>query len=81
MFFSYALLLFLLGISVNALPMSFETAAQKVKITVSGMDVSNTRWYRLELPTKDPMVCKIFPILNQLSVYLTNNTAARCRAS
>jgi len=44
MFFSYMLLLFLLGTSVNA---------QWVKFTVEGLDLEqekNTKWYRLERP-------------------------------
>ncbi len=77
MFFSYALLLFLLGTSVNATQAKcndyFSCVSQTVKIPGSDMakiGKGPTTWYRLELP-KDHQVSKIFLLLNQVSVYLT----------
>ncbi|KAF8340914.1 hypothetical protein F5887DRAFT_919351 [Amanita rubescens] len=58
MFFSYALLLFLLGTSVTARPLDptvhLTHSLKRVKISVSGMNIQNghTLWYRLE-PPKD----------------------------
>jgi len=77
MFFAYALLLFLLGTSVNAAGSGcndyFSCVSQMVKIPASDMakiGEAPTQWYRLELPN-DHLVGKIFLLLNQVSVYLT----------